>query len=91
VRGALVRGGVARGGVLRGARGAPTAALALTRHRERPGEVAAGAAQSGGVLELAGGVGEAQSQQILAQRGDLLGELAAAQVAQLLDVHRALP
>src|SRR5439155_19629721 len=60
---------------------------ALMREGQRAGEVALAGTQPGGVLQLAGRVLEAQPEQVLANRLDLLQELVVLEVAHLLGLH----
>jgi hypothetical protein len=56
--------------------------LTLSGDRQNPRDVALGLTEAGGVVQLAGGVLEAQPEQLTACRGDLLGQLHLAEVLQ---------
>src|SRR4051812_50224499 len=64
---------------------------ALARDGQGAGEVTLGGAQPGGVLQLARGVLEAQTEQVLADRLDAVAQLVVLKIAQLLgrDGHQA--
>jgi hypothetical protein len=57
--------------------------FALVRDRQCPRDLALGALETGGVVKLAGGVLEAQSEQLTASGADVLGQLTLGHVAKL--------
>ena len=61
--------------------------VALARDGECAGQIALGGPDAGGVLELAGRVLEAQAEDLLAGRREVLEELLLGQVAEVLGVH----
>ena len=57
--------------------------VTLTLDGERTGHLALGATEAGGVVELAGGVLEAKPEQLPTRGGDVLDQLAVAEIAHL--------